>query len=108
MQFLVTAKQVEISDDVREYAESKCGKLTKYTIGIETIEAIFSREADLFAVEIIVRDDHNNTFVSQESGPDTFALIDAIVDKLERQLRKHKDQLRDHHNSDAPKLSGLD
>jgi ribosomal subunit interface protein len=34
--------------------------------------------------------------VASETGPDTFALIDLIVDKMERQLTKHKEKNRNH------------
>ena len=43
---------------------------------------------------MIVRADRKHTFVASEIGPDTFALIDLIVDKMERQLTKHKEKNR--------------
>jgi ribosome-associated translation inhibitor RaiA len=39
-----------------------------------------------------------------QTGPDTFALVDLIVDKLERQLTKHKEKnrIRKHDGKKEP------
>ena len=45
---------------------------------------------------MIVRVDREPTIVASETGPDTFALIDVFVGRLERQLKKLKDKRRNH------------
>lgn len=96
MQITVTGRHVEITDDVRAYAEDKTSKLSKYYNRIHEIEVVLDHESDQFKVEVIVRAGHKHTFVAAETGPDTFALIDLIVDKLERQLTKHKEKNISH------------
>jgi ribosomal subunit interface protein len=54
---------------------------------------VLDHESENFAVEAIVSAD-GNPFVAREVGPDTFALIDLVGDKLERQLLKHKERFR--------------
>ena len=96
MQIVVKGRHVEVSDEVREYVQSKAGRLSKHYDRIHEIEVILDHESEQFSAEIIVRADHKQTFLAKETGPDTFALIDLIVDKLERQLTKHKEKQRNH------------
>lgn len=94
MQILVTGRHVEVTGEVREYVETKAGRLTKYYDRIHEIEVILDHESEQFSVEMIVRADRKHTFVARGTGLDTFALVDEIVVKLERQLTKHKEKNR--------------
>ncbi len=94
MQIQVTGRHVEITDDVRAYIEEKIGKLPKYYDRIHEIEVVLDHESEQFKVEAIIRAGHKHTFVASDTGPDTFALIDLVADKLERQLTKAKGKNR--------------
>ncbi len=96
MQIQVTARHVEVSDDVREYIYEKASKLPRYYDRIHEIEVILDHESEQFSAEMIVRVDREPTIVASETGPDTFALIDVIIGRLERQLKKLKDKRRNH------------
>lgn len=94
MQITVTGRHVEVPEDVRRYAEEKAEKLLKYYDRIQSIGVVLDSEGDQFSVEILVNAGARNEFVGREVGPDTFALIDLTVDKLERQLTRHKEMAR--------------
>ena len=94
MRIVVTGRHVEVTDEVREYVQAKAGRLTKYYDRIYEIEVILDHESEQFSAEVIVRADRKHTFVARGTGPDTFALVDEIVVKLERQLIKHKEKNR--------------
>ncbi|MCH7591952.1 MAG: ribosome-associated translation inhibitor RaiA [Planctomycetes bacterium] len=96
MQIRVTARHVEVSNDVREYIYEKASKLPRYYDRIHEIEVILDHESEQFSAEMIVRVEREPTIVASETGPDTFALIDVIVGRLERQLKKLKDKRRNH------------
>lgn len=104
VEITITGRHVEVSDEVRAYLEEKANKLPRFYDRIISMEAVFDHESDQFKAELIVRADKKHTFVAHDSGPDTFALIDAIVEKLERQLRDHKSQRRNrkHDGKSAP------
>lgn len=104
MQIQVTGRHVEVTDDVRTYVEGKAAKLPKYYDRIHEIEVVLDHESEQFTAEMIVRADHKHTFVASETGPDTFALIDLIVDKLERQLTKHKEKRRNRKRDGKPEV----
>ena len=96
MQILVTGRHVQVTDDVRQYIQEKAGKLPRFYDRIHEIEVVLDHESEQFSVEMIVRADRKHTLVVRETGMDTFALIDLVVDKLERQLTKHKEKNRNH------------
>ena len=92
----VTGRHVEVTDDVREYIRNKATKLPRFYDRIHEIEFILDHESEQFTAEIIVRAGRKHTFVARETGPDTFALVDVVIDRLERQLTRHKEKSRDH------------
>ena len=107
MQIRLTGRHVEISDEVRDYVETKSEKLGKYYDRIHEVEVILGHEKEQFSVEMIVHADHRHTFVTRETGPDTFALVDISIEKLGRQLTKHKEKVRNRKGNLAADGSGL-
>ncbi|HEY3241777.1 MAG TPA: ribosome-associated translation inhibitor RaiA [Phycisphaerae bacterium] len=103
MQLSVTGRHVEITDEVKRYAQDKALKLPKYFDRIQAIEIVLGHESGQFSVEFIVNTEGRRLFVAHELGPDTFALIDAAVDKLERQLTRHKERVRNRKHPAAPR-----
>jgi len=102
----ITGRHVEVPEDVREYIHAKIGKLPRFYDRIHNVDVVLDHVAEQFTTEVIVRADHRQTFIARETGPDTFALVDLVVDKLERQLRRHKEKLRDHKHDGKSELPG--
>ena len=92
MQVTVTGRHVNVTDDVKTYAHEKAAKLEKFHDHIQHIEVILDHEGLDFTVDMIVTVDRHENFIAHERGTDTFALIDLIVDKLARQLKRHKEK----------------
>ena len=86
MKIQVTGRHVEVTEDLREYIETKANKLPRYYDRIHEIEVVLDHESEQFTAEMIVRVDQKHTFV----------LVDLVVDKLERQLVRHKEKRRNH------------
>ena len=95
MQIQVTGRHVEITDDVRDYIHDKVAKLPRFYDRIHEVEVVLDHESEQFTAEMIVRAGRKRTFVARETGPDTFTLIDLVIEKLERQLTRHKEKYRD-------------
>lgn len=102
MQITVKGRHVQVTDEVRAYVESKAGKLPKFYDRVHEIEVILDRASEQFTVEMIVRAGSKHTFVASETGPDTFALVDIVAEKLERQLLKLKEKNRNHKHDGKP------
>lgn len=104
MQITITARHVSVSEDIKQYARDKSEKLLRFYDRIQAIQVVIDYEGDEFTVEMIVNAGSRNEFVAHEAGSDTHVLIDVTVDKLERQLTKHKERLRNrkHLNKKSP------
>ncbi len=94
MRISVTGRHVDVPGPMKEYAEDKAAKLQKYYDRIEQVEVIVGEDSGRHSVEMIVRTAHAETFVAQERGNDLFASVDLVVNRLERQLTKHKEKYR--------------
>ena len=93
MQISVTGRHVNVTREVKDYAAKKAEKLPRFYDRIQAIEIILDQEGGDFTVDMIVTAGKSN-FIAHEAGPDVFALLDLIVDKLERQLTRHKEKFR--------------
>jgi len=102
VQLSVTGRHVDITDSMKQYAEEKTLKLTKFYDRIEAIDVVVDREVVQHRVEVVVRTDHKQTFVGQVDAGDYYEAIDLVVDKLERQLKKHKEKLRNRKHATRP------
>jgi putative sigma-54 modulation protein len=88
---------MEVGDALRAHCVEKAERLVRYFDGVNRIEVILDsqvgHEKDKRA-EMIVHVNGTQPFVGSEEHADAFAAVDVLVDKLEEQLRRHKDRLR--------------
>jgi putative sigma-54 modulation protein len=95
----IVSRHMEVTAPIKSYAEQKAGKLTKYYDRISEIEVVLDSGKDKttkekIRVEMMVHVEHSNTLIAHHDVGDAYACIDACVDKLERQLTDHKEQVR--------------
>ena len=97
-----TGRNLEITEAMRNYAEDKLSKLERFFDHIIDAKVIMSynhtRNHDPARVEVQVNVPHG-VVRAEEAGQDTYAAVDKAVDKLERQLKKYKDRLRERRGS---------
>ena len=105
MEIRVTGRHVDITEEMREYISKKASKLPRFYDRVFELEAVFDHESEQYTLEVIVRSDRKHTFVAKEIGPDSMALVDLVLDKLERQLKRHKERNRDHKHDGKPDLA---
>lgn len=101
---------METSKALSDYAESKIkDKILKYST--KPIEAHITFSVDKhkhFAHCNVIGGDGFNLQVESQSE-DMYATVDKMVDKLEAQLKKHKEKLKDHklHDQKLQRLEAL-
>ncbi|PHM36126.1 ribosome hibernation promoting factor [Xenorhabdus innexi] len=95
MQLNITGHNIEITDALRNIVNTKCGKLVQYFDKINLIQVILRVEKVQKIAEATVHVNGGELHASSEHE-DMYAAIDALVDKLTRQLTKHKSKLRQH------------
>jgi len=92
MKFTFTEKKIEITDELREYAEKKIGKLDRFFKTESEAFITFSTERGRYIAEVTIKN-HGMFHRVTESTSDMFASIDSAVAAVERQIRKHKTRL---------------
>ena len=94
MKYNIRGEKVEVTEAIRSYIEDKIGKLDKYFENADNITAsvVIKVRGKEQKIEITVPA-MNYTLRSEEAHSDLYAAIDLTVDKLERQIRKHKTKI---------------
>ena len=101
MQINLTGHHVELTDSLRNYVNEKMSKLERHFDKVSNAHVILSVEKDSHKAEATVHMSGNDIFaVSQE--PDMYASIDSMVDKLDRQVKKHKEKITNHLHHKKP------
>jgi putative sigma-54 modulation protein len=92
MKFTITEKKVQVTDELREYAEKKIGKIDKFFKTESEAVITFTTERGRYIAEVTIN--NNGMFYRvTETTSDIFASIDSAVAAIERQIRKNKTRL---------------
>ena len=100
MQVTVTFKHMDSSDPLREYAAEKSQRLEKYLSGPTEIHWFLTVEKIRHIADATVAA-NGVKIKAQEEASDLYAAVDLAMDKLEKQVRRHKEKVKDHHRSDT-------
>ena len=95
MQLNLTGLHVDITDSLRDYVNSKFSKLQRHTDHITNVHVILDVEKLNQKAEATVHVSGAEIFASTEHQ-DMYAAIDSLIDKLDRQVIKHKEKLARH------------
>ncbi len=104
MQIQVTFRHVEPSEAVKEYAREKVGKIQKYLDGPVEASVTCSVEKHRHDCDVVI---FANGFKihGRETTGDLFSAIDLVVDKMEKQVKRYRDKLK---NIDREHMKGLE
>ncbi|MDU6409593.1 MAG: ribosome hibernation promoting factor [Yersiniaceae bacterium] len=95
MQLNITGHHVEITDPLRDFVTQKFAKLEQFFDRINQVHVILSMEKVHKIAEATVHVNGGELHATSEHE-DMYAAIDGLIDKLSRQLNKHKDKLKQH------------
>lgn len=95
MQLTITGHHLEITSALKGYVESKLERLQRHFDQITTTHVILTVEKMVQRAEATIHIAGGDLFAQAESE-DMYAAIDALADKLDRQLIKHKQKHRGH------------
>ncbi|MFQ5825229.1 MAG: ribosome hibernation-promoting factor, HPF/YfiA family [bacterium] len=107
MRINFTARHFKASERLKEYAEKKVQRLKKYYDGIIDCEIILDYEKLKQIAEIAIKV-FGQRLVAIEKSEDIYKSIDLAVDKLERQVKKFKEKLREHGKEKATTIAFSD
>jgi len=92
MIFKFTDKKVKITDELREYAERKIGKLDRFFKTESEAFVTFGTERGRYIAEVTINNNGMYYRVTDTTS-DIFASVDSAVAAIERQIRKNKTRL---------------
>lgn len=95
MQLNITGQHVEITAALRDFVNTKFAKLAQYSDRITQVHIVLKVERVQQIAEATVHVSGGELHATSEAD-DMYAAIDGLIDKLARQLTKHKDKLKQH------------
>jgi putative sigma-54 modulation protein len=97
MQINVTGHHIDVTPALRAYVTEKTQRLSRHFDQVNSIHVILNVEKLQHQAEATVHAAGRTIFATQ-SAKDMYASIDGLVDKLDRQVRRYKDRITNHHH----------
>ncbi len=99
MEILIHSHNMEITDRLRDYVNKKTQRLDRYMPGIRELNVDLAEENTKSAVEryvaqMTLRDERGTILRAEERTNDMFSSVDAVVDKLYRQINRYRGKKR--------------
>jgi len=94
MKFNIHGKNIEVTDAIRGYIESKIGRLDKYFKDTDLEAVVNLRVRGKEQIVEVTIPANKMVLRAEEKHSDLYAAVDLVSDKLERQIRKNKTKAR--------------
>jgi putative sigma-54 modulation protein len=102
MQLNVTGHHVNVSTSLKGYVEKKLDRIVRHSDHVIDVHCILTVEKLRHKAEATVLLNGGKVYADAVDA-DMYAAIDALADKLDRRVKKHKEKLSDHHATEAQK-----
>lgn len=96
MQLNLSGHHIDLTDSLRDYVSEKLQRLERHFDHVTNVHVVLSTEKKSMRAEASVNVSGAQLFADSSDGS-MYAAIDALADKLDRQILKHKEKLTDHH-----------
>lgn len=96
MRFIISGKNIDVTQGLRSSIEQKLGKLERYFTPETEIIVTLSVEKERQKIEVTIPI-KGNIIRSEQVSDDMYVSIDLVEEVIERQLRKYKNKLIDKH-----------
>ena len=94
MELRIHGDGLHLDESVKDYTRSKIDRLVRVFNGLMHAKATYSVQQTTYSAELILSVP-GGKLTSSASGPDCLTAFDLVLDKAERQLKKHKGRLRE-------------
>ncbi|MCA1809578.1 MAG: ribosome hibernation-promoting factor, HPF/YfiA family [Kiritimatiellia bacterium] len=92
----ITSRHVEVTDAVRGYVENRLSPVLNVYPMVEHAHVIMDVEKFRHIAEVVVQGKQHLHAEARAETDDMYKSIDAVTDKIDRQLRKARDKKVDH------------
>ena len=98
MRYQITGKQIDIGDALQTHVKDELGAaVAKYAERPTDAQVVFSKSASEFVCESVVHLSTGLTAQAKAHAHEIYAAFDQCCEKMEKQLRRYKRRLKDHH-----------
>ena len=98
MRYQISGKQIDIGEALQTHVKTELGEVvSKYAERPTDANVIFSKSASEFVCETIVHLSTGLTAQAKAHSHEIYAAFDQCCEKMEKQLRRYKRRLKDHH-----------
>lgn len=102
MNLQITGHHLEITPSLREYLTNKLDRLTRHFDHVIDVSVVLSTERENRRIEASIHLSGKDLF-AESQDTDMYAAIDALIDKLDRQVVKHKEKRAEARGDVPPK-----
>jgi putative sigma-54 modulation protein len=106
MQLSLSGHHVEITPALRSYVEKKVERVMRHFDHVIDAHCVLTVEKLRRKAEATLHL-RGETIHALAEDENMYAAIDALADKLDRRVRKHKEKATDHHAAEAQKSARL-
>ena len=104
MQISITGHHVEVTPALRQYAEEKVAKVRRYLNTTINANVILKVEKHTHIAEVTIHA-NNVDLHGMESTDNLYAAIDSVMDKIDRQAKKHKGKIQAKRKEGKPAVN---
>ena len=102
MRYRISGQRIDIGTALQTHVENELGNiLEKYAERPTDAQIVFSRDAHEYACEVTAHMSTGMNAAAHAHATDIYAAFDACAGKMEKQLRRYKRRLKDHHRARA-------
>jgi len=99
MEIMIHSRSMEVSDRLHNYVEKKTSRLDRYMPGLAEVRVDLSEEStrsadERYIAQITIREERGTILRAEERSNDMFASVDAVVEKLHRQINRYRGKRR--------------
>jgi putative sigma-54 modulation protein len=95
MNLSITGHHLEVTPSLRDYVTQKLDRITRHFDRVIDVKVFLSVDKLVQKAEINIHVRGKDIF-AEATDADLYAAIDALIDKLDRQVLKYKDKQNDH------------
>jgi len=98
MKFIITGRNIDVTEGLRNAVQEKIGKLEKYFSEDTEVRVILSVEKERQKIEVTIPV-KGNIIRSEQVSSDMYVSIDLVEEIIERQLKKYKNKIIDRNQA---------
>ena len=107
MQINLSGHHLEVTPALKDYVKNKLQRLERHFDHVTNAHVVLTIEKTIQKAEATVHVSGGHLF-ADATDEDMYAAIDALADKLDRQIKRHKEKLKDHHRHNGGLKSRTD